>query len=112
VDNTYNTNEWVHVQFSKAGGSAPMYIYTNGVQTDVTQDLPDLATGLRNFVYMGRSSVTASDPYYQGKFDEVRISKVPRSAGWARQDYATQRIGANAVRLGALDSTLYIIELP
>jgi hypothetical protein len=99
-ENLYTGNEWYHFVFTKPAGNGPMRIFRNGVQTDSTNNLPDLAVGLRNFVYMGRSSVTASDPYYQGKFDEVRISRRQRSADWAKLSFETQKATASAVILG------------
>ncbi len=100
VDNLYAPNAWYHLVFTKPAGTAPMTIYANGVETDVTADLPDLAVGLRNYVYMGRSSVTASDPYFQGMFDEVSFAKAARSAAWAKLSYETQKAGANAIVVG------------
>jgi len=98
----YAGNQWVHLTFSKAGGTAPMLVYVNGVFKEQSADLPDLVTGLRNYVYMGRSSVTASDPYFQGKFDEVQISKVGRSADWAKLTYAIQKPGISVLDTNTL----------
>jgi hypothetical protein len=104
IENTYVGNEWFHFTFTKAGGSAPFYIYRNGENVGVTGELPDLAVGLRNYAYMGRSSVTASDPYFQGKFDEVQVSKVDRSIDWAKLTYAIQKPGISVLDTNTLVS--------
>jgi hypothetical protein len=98
----YQGNVWTHITYAKAGGSAPMNLYVNGVLGGTTDPLPDLAVGLRNYVYLGRSSVTASDPYFQGKFDEVQISKVGRSADWAKLTFAIQKPGISVLDTNAL----------
>jgi len=104
IENTYVGNQWFHFTFTKAGGTAPFYIYRNGENVGVTGDLPDLAVGLRNYAYMGRSSVTASDPYFQGKFDEVQVSKVDRSLDWAKLTYAIQKPGISVLDTNTLVS--------
>lgn len=99
----YVGNEWVHLTFTKPAGSAPMDLYRNGTLVGSTDPLPDLAVGLRNYAYMGRSSVTPSDPYFQGKFDEVQISKVGRSADWAKLTYAIQKPGISVLDTNTLE---------
>jgi hypothetical protein len=100
----YTGNQWFHITYAKQGGNAPMNLFVNGVLRDSTPALPDLAVGLRNYVYMGRSSVTPSDPYFQGKFDEVQVSKVGRSADWAKLTYAIQKPGISVLDTNTLVS--------
>ncbi len=104
--NAYMPGAWYQIAFSKPGGSNPMTMFANGVQVEVSGALADLPVAARNFVYMGRSLVTAGDPYYQGKYDEMVMAKKARSADWVKLSYQTQQLGETVVNLGATDTPL------
>ena len=92
---------WKHVVVSHPGGAAVATLYVDGVQAGQTASFTDLAVVDRPHVRLGRSFST--DAYFNGKYDEVSISKVGRSADWAKLSYETQKAAVTAV---ALDTTL------
>jgi len=97
---------WQHIFFTKAPNGGTLTAYINGVATDSMTGVTDLPVVLRTFVYMGRSTVTVGDPYYNGKFDEMVMAKQARSADWVKLSYGTQVPGQTAVNLGGTDTTL------
>ncbi len=97
---------WQHIFFTKAANSGTLTAYINGVATDSMTGVADLPVVARNFVYMGRSTVTQGDPYYNGKYDEMVMAKATRSADWVKLSYQTQQPGETVVNLGATDTPL------
>jgi hypothetical protein len=90
--------QWQHIvttmgALSEAESAYPMNIFINGASagTGTAAVYNDVE---RVSAYLGRSN-WATDAYFTGLMDEVQISNVPRSAGWAKLAYATQRPGAN-----------------
>ena len=98
--------QWQHIFFTKAPNGGTLTAYINGTATDSMTGVADLPVVLRTFVYMGRSTVTASDPYFNGKFDEMVMAKQARSADWIKLSYGTQVPGQTSVVLGKTDTAL------
>ena len=96
----YTPGEWAYVAFSKPAGDSPFTIYADGVEIAQSRNAADAENVSRVYAVMGRSSVTAGDPYYVGKFDESVLAKTDRSAEWVKLSYETQKADAEAVVLG------------
>lgn len=94
IGGRYTEGQWHYVAFSKPAGNAPISIYANGALVGNTDPVDDQTVTLRDYVAMGRSTVTAGDAYFNGKFDEAVIARKERSADWVRLSYHSQKPGA------------------
>jgi hypothetical protein len=101
----YAAGEWAHVALSKPAGNSPFSLYANGKLIGTTESADDAPVTLRNYVAMGRSTVTIGDQYYTGKFDEAVLARAPRSADWVALSYASQRTGANILTDSVVPAT-------
>ncbi len=99
----YIPGEWAHIAFSKAPGSAPISIYVNGtlVPGDDERYAEDPVVAMREYVALGRPSVTQGDPFFTGILDESILAKVARSASWIKLTYETQKPASTALTVGA-----------
>ncbi len=91
----YSEGQWHHVALSKPAGNASVSLYANGVLIGTTDPVDDQPVTLRDYVAMGRSTVTAGDAYFNGKFDEAVLARKERSADWVRLSYHSQKPGAS-----------------
>jgi hypothetical protein len=81
------TSEWIHVVHTYKNGDARIYV--NGVQDGVTQSAGSpLAIKSPARLYIGGWYNNYS---FVGDLDEVRVSKVTRSADWAKMQYENQK---------------------
>ena len=92
--NRYMEGQWHHVALSKPAGNAPVSVYVDGVLISTTDPVDDQPDVLRDYVAMGRSTVTAGDAYFHGKFDEAVLARTERSSDWVRLSYHSQKPGA------------------
>lgn len=95
--NRYTEGQWHYVAFSKPAGNAPISLYADGMLIGTTDPVDDQPDVLRDYVAMGRSTVTAGDAYYQGKFDEAVLARTARSADWVRLSYHSQKPRASII---------------
>jgi hypothetical protein len=96
----YALNTWNHVVMVKAAGASAPFAYMNGVflgaATSTGSDAPVVD---RNVLWIGRSGST--DGYFQGKVDELTLSKVARDTNFIKLSYQTQKPASTVVTLGA-----------
>jgi hypothetical protein len=87
-DTTIPMSEWVHVVHAYDGTKARLYV--NGVldHTDGNNNMkiPDSAS-----FYIGGWMQVSGNYDFDGDIDEVRISKVARSADWVKLSYENQK---------------------
>jgi hypothetical protein len=87
-DTTIPISEWVHVVHAYDGTKARLYV--NGVldHTDGSDymKIPDTAS-----FYVGGWRQVSGTYDFDGDIDEVRISKVARSADWVKMEYENQK---------------------
>jgi len=87
-DTTIPMSEWVHVVHAYDGTKARLYV--NGVldHTDGSDymKIPDTAS-----FYIGGWRQVSGTYDFDGDIDEVRISKVARSADWIKMEYENQK---------------------
>jgi hypothetical protein len=87
-DTTIPMSEWVHVVHTYDGTKARLYV--NGVldHTDGNNNMkiPDTAS-----FYIGGWKQVSGNYDFDGDIDEVRISKVARSADWVKLSYENQK---------------------
>lgn len=94
----FTNNAWQHITITIANADSTVRWYKNGALVDTKKMGAPLSTASRANNWMGRSPWTA-DEYFQGKLDEVRISKLPHSAAWIKLSYENQRIDQVLVTL-------------
>lgn len=105
------TNNWLHVVGIRNGPSSMFYI--NGVLVDSTvNNATNNAARIDTAnVYIGKwggsagSQPTSNDRFYDGILDEIRVSKVVRSANWNALDFGSQ----NAAQTLVTDSAAPVI---
>ena len=87
ASNVSQTGQWAYFTVvHESSGTAT--IYKNG--TSITSDTVHTSLNeSRASNYIGRSN-WASDSYFDGKFDEFRLSSTARSADWIATEYANQ----------------------
>lgn len=88
------SNAWQYVTFAVKG--VQQTVYHDGrdsVSRVASATIPNVT---RAMAYLGRS--LWADPNPAMAIDEVRLSKVRRSADWVRLDYETQKPGSNALQ--------------
>jgi hypothetical protein len=105
-------NNWLHIVGIRNGPSSILYI--NGVMVDSTYT--NAANGAARIdtanVYIGKwggnasTQPTSNDRFFDGILDEIRVSKVVRSADWNLLDFASQ----NAAQSLVTDSTVPVIR--
>ncbi|MEI7901396.1 MAG: DUF2341 domain-containing protein, partial [bacterium] len=80
--------QWHHVSYTYGDGAARLYV--NGALDGVTQGQKPMA--ITNPLGMFLGAEWGSLNYcYQGDMDEVRVSKVARSADWVKMQYENQK---------------------
>lgn len=83
-------NAWQFVTVAISNADSSVRWYKNGALIDNKKMAAPLSNAHRVNNWMGRSA-WAADDYFQGKLDEVRISKVAHSATWIKLSYESQR---------------------
>jgi hypothetical protein len=81
------TGSWHHVVGSYDGS---WNIYVDGVKTSSTQTQSAYATAER-FLIGARDASGGQSAYFNGAIDEVRISKIARTADWISTEFNNQR---------------------
>ena len=87
-DTTIPMSEWVHVVHAYDGTKASLYV--NGV-LDHTAGSNDMKIPDTSSFYIGGWNQVSGTYDFDGNIDEVRISKVARSADWVKLSYENQR---------------------
>ena len=85
---TIPMSEWVHVVHAYDGTKASLYV--NGV-LDHTAGSNDMKIPDTSSFYIGGWNQVSGTYDFDGNIDEVRISKVARSADWVKLSYENQR---------------------
>ncbi len=83
--------QWVHLAGTHDGQR--WTLYRNGVKVADTVDAVGAAKSPGSWRIGAQYTGTAVSRYFQGDIDEVRISKVARSADYFKVGYATQAMG-------------------
>jgi biopolymer transport protein ExbB len=83
------------------GGNVTESIYYDGVKVN-SYIFPATTgnAGVGEEVGIGAASTTVPSGFWSGTLDEIRIANKTRSADWIKLEYATQRPGNAAVRVG------------
>ena len=78
-------SQWMHVAHTYKSGEAKIYVngVLDGTNTSGTMDIPTPAA-----VYLGGWNGSYN---YNGDMDEVRVSRVTRSAEWIKMEYENQK---------------------
>src|SRR5690606_13785665 len=92
--------EWMHLTLTLQGtGNGSLNLYRNGVQILTnTNNTAALQSVVRTANFIGRS--TWNDWTLAGVVDEVRLTKVRRSANWAKLEYENQKAVNSLVDIG------------
>ena len=89
ASNVSQTGQWAYFTVvHESSGTAT--IYKNGASINSGAVHTSLDVN-RESNYIGRSN-WASDSYFDGKFDEFRLSSTARSADWIATEYANQTL--------------------
>ena len=80
------TAEWIHVAHTYVNGQAKLYV--NGVLDSTTNGGKPMNINASSRMYIGGFSGNYN---FVGDIDEVRISKVTRSADWIKMEYESQK---------------------
>ncbi|MCD6024545.1 MAG: hypothetical protein K0Q91_1461 [Fibrobacteria bacterium] len=100
-NNTLVNGTWEFYTFTFGTGATPAsMLYKNGVRVTNSNRTQPLSNVLRTNAWLGKSNYDV-DYYFNGTFDESRISRVARDSNWIKMDFATQRSDSSAVGLGA-----------
>lgn len=91
-------NAWQFITIAITNTDSTVRWYKNGSLVEAKKMLAPLSNAVRANNWMGRSPWTA-DEYFQGKLDEVRISKLAHSAAWIKLSYENQKPDQNMVTL-------------
>ena len=83
---SFKLAEWVHVMHTFEGGASKVYV--NGV-LEGNVDSKEASMDIKNQVQMFMGGWRSYG--FNGDIDEVRVSKVARSANWARLQYENQK---------------------
>ena len=85
---TVALGQWHHVSYTYGDGTARLYV--NGALDGVTQGQKPMAITNPLGMFLG-AEWGAFNYCYQGDMDEVRVSKVARSADWVKMEYENQK---------------------
>ena len=89
---------WEFYTFTQNGTTGN--IYKNGaLVTGPSTRSNSMSVALRTNAWLGKSNYDV-DGYFNGAFDESRLSRVARDANWIKMDFATQRADSSVVALG------------
>lgn len=83
-------NAWQHIAVTITNTDSTVRWFKNGSLIESKKMLAPLGNAVRTGNWMGRSPWTG-DEYFQGKLDEVRISRRIHPVGWIRMSYENQR---------------------
>jgi len=75
-------------------------IYKNGYLENSTSYLGNVSTNIQQPLVIGRWYGNYNGYYFDGIIDEVRVSKVARSAGWINTSYLNQQDPQSFITLG------------
>lgn len=103
VDGVLTNGQWHHFSVTITNADSTIRTYRNGALIHTGKLAARLATQVRTANWLGRSQ-WAADGYFQGKMDEVRISKVAHGAAWLKLMYENQRPDQSLIRLGRSSS--------
>jgi RHS repeat-associated protein len=91
-NSSVTTNVWNHVVAERQGAGLVMYI--NGSGQTLTDPFSTAALGTMQAsgldAYIGKRAYPGYNSYFNGGIDEVRISKIARSADWIQTEYNNQ----------------------
>ena len=90
ADEAITNGAWQFFTVVIANTDSSVKWYKNGVLFDSKKMAAPLSNNNRTNNWLGRSG-WVDDQYFQGKFDEVRISKTNHSATWIKLSYESQR---------------------
>lgn len=83
-------NAWQYITVVITNADSLVRWFKNGSLIESKKMLAPLGNVVRTSNWMGRSPWTA-DEYFQGKLDEVRITRGLHPVGWVRMSYESQR---------------------
>jgi hypothetical protein len=89
-DGAITENQWQFMTVTISNSDSTVRTYKNGALFGTNKMAAPLSNNHRVNNWLGRSAWSA-DEYFQGKMDEVRISRLPHSAAWIRLSYETQK---------------------
>lgn len=89
-DGFITNGAWQFITVTISNSDSTVRWYKNGVLVDNKKMAAPLSNNNRLNNWLGRSGWSA-DEYFQGKFDEVRISKTTHSPTWIKLSYESQR---------------------
>ncbi|MEI6605151.1 MAG: DUF2341 domain-containing protein [Verrucomicrobiota bacterium] len=97
-------SNWIHVAHTYKNGEAKIYVngVLDGTYTAGTMDIPTPAS-----MYLGGWNGSYN---YAGDMDEVRISRVTRSADWIRLEYENQKPLQSLVGSVVLDGSTFSVS--
>jgi hypothetical protein len=102
-NNTLVNGTWEFYTFTQNGTIG--YLYKNGQRVTGPSTRSNTASvAARTNAWLGKSNYDV-DGYFNGTFDEARLSRVARDSNWVRMDYATQRSDSSVVVLGTTVSS-------
>jgi hypothetical protein len=98
---SYTDNRWHHVTGIVDFSNREMVVYVDGVQAGIFSNifLPNTSSANRAVMSAIGSRATGSEYLMNGSLDEVRISKVRRSAAWMKFCYMNQKPESKVVNL-------------
>ncbi len=103
------TNQWVHVAYTRDGGTGTFYVNGLGVAA-VAAGAISANTGV---LQLGAGGTSWATQRFNGRLDEIRFSSAARSAAWLWAAYLNQSSPAAFYHVaGGTDRTLYRDEDP
>lgn len=95
----YTGSTWQHGVCVRTSGTMNCYINgTAGTSAASSTDFSSLSA--YNDLFIGQRQYTGNEQWFNGTIDEVRLSKVARSAAWITTEYNNQKPSSTFVGLG------------
>jgi hypothetical protein len=108
------TGEWLGLHATYGGGFGKIYLNGDLVNTIASTADLNVYTAAGQGVGIGRrpSGSSATDHWFGGIIDEVRIQKALRDSSWIRLDYQLSKPASTAVTLGLTSGANTIPDVP
>ncbi|WOV93911.1 MAG: DUF5011 domain-containing protein [Candidatus Nitrosoabyssus spongiisocia] len=106
VNRVLQTGQWAHFTVvHESSGTATIYHNGTSINSSSVHTSYDVN---RTSNYIGRSN-WANDQYFDGKFDEFRLSSTARSADWIATEYANQNSPSTFFTISAPEDRSVVI---
>lgn len=98
-ESTIAAGKWHHIAIQKEDNELRLFINSNRVHTTSATSVSGKVRGVKQDMYIGASDGNGDmvTDAFNGKIDEVRISRTARSAAWIKLSYENQKENGSLV---------------